>query len=145
MLEAKNRKEKPQQPQHPSLSNPALNSPNMMPNVVYNFGAPPPGMPQHPFSTTSISGGAPPIEQCSSPPQRDGDDDYNMRAYFDWLSTRFPIHKARFLDIKDTVTENGWGFSDSRAVRKSNGMRWTCLLASLQRSRSTSRTSRIFL
>ncbi|KAK5309912.1 hypothetical protein LTR93_012148 [Exophiala xenobiotica] len=112
MLEAKNRKEKPQQPQHSSLSNPALNSPNIMPNVVYNFGAPQPGIPQHPFSTTSISGGAPPLEQRSSPPQRDGDDDYNMRAYFDWLSTRFPIHKARFLDIKDTVTENGWGFSD---------------------------------
>ncbi|KAK5313557.1 hypothetical protein LTR93_010861 [Exophiala xenobiotica] len=112
MMDTKNRKERTQQSPHPSLSNPPLNSPNMMPNIVYNFGAPHPGLPQHPFSTTSISGGAPPIEQRSSPPQRDGDDDNNMRACFDWLSTRFPIHKARFLEIKDTVTENGWGFSD---------------------------------
>lgn len=119
MMEEKRRKEKPQQAVHPSLSNLPLNSPNMMPSVVYNFGAPHPGVPQHPFGTAPISGGVLPIEQRSSPPQRDGDDDNNMRAYFDWLSIRFPIHSAKFLEIKDVVTENGWGFSDLKGCTES--------------------------
>lgn len=47
-----------------------------------------------------------------------------MIAYFDWLATQVPIHAARFREIKEVVTEHGWGFSDLRGCTDTvwNGM-----------------------
>ncbi|KAK5034762.1 hypothetical protein LTR13_006419 [Exophiala sideris] len=124
LVAAKNRKERTQQSPHPSLSNLGQNSPNLMPYITYNINPPHSGIQQPLSGTTAFSAAAPPIEPRSSPPQREGDDDNNMRAYFDWLSTQFPIHGPRFLEIKDVVTENGWGFSDLKGCTDTqwNGM-----------------------
>ena len=112
MMDTKNKKKEAQQPPHHPLLNLPQNSPNTMPQVVYNFGAPSPGIQQYPSGMAVFSAAAPPIEPRSSPPQRDGDDDNNMRIYFNWLAIKFPTHGPRFLEIKGVVTENGWGFSD---------------------------------
>ncbi|KAK5312827.1 hypothetical protein LTR93_011175 [Exophiala xenobiotica] len=112
MMDLKKAREKTQQSPHPSLSNLAQKSPGLIPSNYFYIGAGLPGIQQHSTGTGPLTTNAPPIEPRSSPPQREGDDDNNMRAYFDWLATQFPIHSPRFLEIKDVVTENGWGFSD---------------------------------
>ncbi|KAK4935973.1 hypothetical protein LTR10_023060 [Elasticomyces elasticus] len=78
MMEQRSRKEKAQQPPHPSLSNLPQNSPNIMPGNTFYFGTVPPGLQQHQSGTAGTSANALPSEPRSSPPQREGDDDNNM-------------------------------------------------------------------
>ena len=70
--------------------------------------------PQQTPQQTSQQEARPP-EPRSSPPQRDGDDDVNLRRYFNWLSSIYPTHRATLLEIMELVAKEGWGFSDLRA------------------------------
>jgi len=38
-----------------------------------------------------------------------------MQDYFDFLGTRYPLHASKWTEIKISVAEHGWGFSDLRA------------------------------
>ena len=52
----------------------------------------------------------------SSPPERLGDDDMNMKHYLAWLGRKYPQQSGEFDIHQVTLCENGWGFSDLREV-----------------------------
>jgi len=53
-------------------------------------------------------------EPRSSPPQRAGDDDANMRSYLEWLGTKYPSSAFELDGHARRLAEEGWGFSDLR-------------------------------
>ena len=83
-------------------------TPMILPQVPTQLPPQPPSQPP-PQQETQLN------EARSSPPQCAGDDDINLRRYFNWLSTIYPTHRATLLEIMELVAKEGWGFSDLRA------------------------------
>ena len=54
----------------------------------------------------------------SSPPQRPGDDDQNMKDYMLWLGQKYPNSAYDFRQHSSKLGEYGWGFSDLRLVKE---------------------------
>ena len=65
---------------------------------------------------TGVSAQPGPPEQRSSPPERAGDDDSNMRAYLTWLALKYPMSADDFEDHKSSLAKEGWGFSDLKEI-----------------------------
>ncbi|KAL6241473.1 hypothetical protein RBB50_011496 [Rhinocladiella similis] len=114
LLSDRNRSNKRHEVMHQSPPN---YPPNYMQPFVLNIG----GVPSTSLSAhPSLNTQQPPqlsaavAEPRSSPPHREGDDDQNMQDYFNWLAAKYPLHGSRLLEIKLSVAEHGWGFSDLR-------------------------------
>lgn len=118
LLSERNRNEKRYDAMHQP---PPIYPPNYMHPFVLNIGgipstshlAQPPAHVYQPPPLTAAAAAAV-TGPRSSPPQREGDDDQNMQEYFNWLATKYPIHASKLLEIKLSVADHGWGFSDLR-------------------------------